>query len=83
MPRPSGGAGPGAAMNRIRLAKGEPCAICGRNGAVVYCDGCDRPLCKECRVFDIWCTGCGSGDPHVFCRACNDDPEKNIWKGLA
>jgi hypothetical protein len=53
------------------------------NEAVVYCDGCDKPLCKECRVFDIWCNGCGSGEPHVFCRKCNDDPEINIWKGLA
>ena len=69
-------------MNKIRLAHGETCAICGKHEAVVYCDGCDKPLCEDCRLFDIWCNGCGSGDPHVFCRTCNDDPEKNIWKGL-
>jgi hypothetical protein len=69
-------------MNKIRLAKGEPCAICGTGASVVYCDGCDKPLCEECRIFDIWCTGCGSGESHVFCRACNDNPEINMWKGL-
>ena len=67
-------------MHRIRLAQGVTCTLCGKE-AVVLCDGCDKPLCKDCRVFDIWCHGCGTGDVHVFCRECFNNPEINIWKG--
>ena len=57
------------------------CEECGTGEAVVLCDGCDKALCRECRIFDLWCYGCGSGDSKAFCRKCNDDPGINIWKG--
>ena len=54
--------------------------MCGENEAVVLCDGCGKALCVECRIFDIWCYGCGHGDTKAFCKKCNDNPEINIWK---
>ena len=50
--------------------------------AVVKCDGCGKLLCRECRIFDIWCYGCGHGDAKAFCKACNEDPDQNIWKSI-
>jgi hypothetical protein len=64
----------------IQVVEGKMCALCGRNEAVVLCNGCGQPLCAECRIFDIWSYGCGHGDAMVFCPKCNSDPSVNIWK---
>ncbi len=64
----------------IETTEGRPCEICGRNEAVVLCNGCGKALCRDCRVFDIWGYGCGHGDPVVFCVRCNADPAKNVWR---
>lgn len=29
------------------------CKVCSKNDAVIYCDGCDIPLCRDCRKFDL------------------------------
>ncbi|HDP24732.1 MAG TPA: hypothetical protein ENN34_04740 [Deltaproteobacteria bacterium] len=65
----------------IVVSYGKPCEVCHKRDAVVLCDGCQKALCRECRVFDIWCYGCGHGTTKAFCRTCFEDPEINIWKG--
>jgi len=67
----------------IQTIEGRICEVCGKNEAVVVCNGCKKALCKECRVFDIWGYGCGHGNPMVFCRKCDGDPAINIWKATA
>lgn len=66
----------------VRTVENRVCEVCGKNEAVVLCNGCDKALCKDCRVFDLWAYGCGSGDAKTFCKKCYDDPEINVWKGL-
>ncbi len=65
----------------ITVVENRTCENCGKAEAVVLCNGCGRALCIDCRVFDIWCYGCGHGETYAFCKKCNDDPEINIWKG--
>jgi len=65
----------------MQPVEGITCTLCGNKEAVVLCNGCEKPICSHCRIFDIWCYGCGSGDVKAFCPKCNDDPEINIWKG--
>jgi hypothetical protein len=57
------------------------CGVCKTGLAVVYCDGCERPLCKDCREFDIWCYGCGHADTKAFCNTCKADIAINPWSG--
>ena len=64
----------------ITITEGRICEICGKNEAVVVCNGCGQALCKECRIFDIWYCGCGHANSQVFCRKCDADPSINIWK---
>ncbi len=65
----------------ITVTENRICGVCGLNEAVVICNGCGKPLCRECRIFDIWCYGCGHGETFVFCKKCNEDPQINVWKG--
>jgi hypothetical protein len=65
----------------ITGVENRTCEACREREAVVLCNGCGKALCAECRVFDLWCYGCGHGDPRVFCKSCNDNPEINVWKG--
>ena len=64
----------------IQITQGRVCEVCNQQEAVVVCNGCGKPLCKECRIFDIWCYGCGHGNSMVFCKACNENPAINFWK---
>lgn len=64
----------------ITVTEGRICEVCDKNQAVVICNGCGQALCQECRVFDIWGSGCGHGLPLVFCRKCDADPKINFWK---
>lgn len=66
----------------IIVTENKLCDVCKKNEAVVICNGCDKALCRDCRVYDIWCYGCGHGDTKAFCKTCNTDPEINIWKGI-
>jgi len=66
--------------NSMKVIENVTCHVCGIKDAVVLCDGCGKALCIECRIFDIWCYGCGHGDTKAFCKKCNDNPEINIWK---
>jgi hypothetical protein len=59
----------------------ELCRICDVNASVVFCDGCMKPLCPECRKFDLWGYGCGHVDPKAFCQACYDDIRINPYGG--
>ena len=66
----------------MRIVKTKiKCSVCGKNDAVVYCDGCDAPLCGNCRKFDLWGYGCGHVDTKAFCLSCADDIEVNPWGG--
>ena len=58
------------------------CNVCGKSDAVIYCDGCDSPLCQECRKFDMWGYGCGHVDTKAFCPSCCDDININPWGGI-
>ncbi len=64
----------------IQVTEGRECEMCGRHEAVVVCNGCGKALCKECRIFDIWCYGCGHGNTMAFCRPCYEDPSINFWR---
>ncbi len=64
----------------IKTVEGKDCEVCGRHEAVVACNGCGAALCAECRVFDLWCYGCGHGDAMVFCMKCYADPTINLWR---
>lgn len=59
----------------------ERCQICGKRKAVVLCDGCQAPLCDECRKFELWGYGCGHVDSKAFCLACYDDININPYGG--
>jgi hypothetical protein len=65
----------------IVIDDGKMCDICGMQTAIILCDGCGKPLCKECRHFDLWSYGCGHIDPKVFCLTCLNDIEINPWGG--
>ena len=57
-----------------------PCGCCGKLPAVIYCDGCQAPLCVSCRTFDLWGYGCGHVDSKAFCPRCLRDPAVNPYK---
>jgi hypothetical protein len=57
------------------------CKACGKIPAVIFCDGCQIPLCKDCRIFDLWGYGCGHADTKVFCQTCFDDIKINPYGG--
>jgi hypothetical protein len=57
------------------------CSRCGKIPAVIFCDGCQIPLCIDCRKFDLWGYGCGHVDTKVFCHTCFDDIKVNPYGG--
>ncbi len=59
--------------------EGLTCSVCENEEAVVLCSGCEKAICVNCRIFDIWNHGCGSGDVKTFCPACYNDPEVNLF----
>ena len=67
--------------NMLIVKDKKLCESCGEKDAIVYCDGCDRPVCEDCRKFDLWSYGCGNMITKVFCISCYDDIEINPWGG--
>ena len=66
----------------MRVTDGKSiCGICSIRNSVVLCDGCSKPLCMECRKFEMWAYGCGHIDPKAFCHNCFDDIQVNPWGG--
>ncbi len=64
----------------MRITDGtETCRVCGKAPSIIYCDGCGKPLCRECRKFDMWQQDCGSIFTKVFCLRCARDPWINPW----
>lgn len=59
----------------------ELCRRCGQKPSIVYCDGCQMPLCVSCRKFDLWGYGCGHVDTKVFCLPCATDEKINPYGG--
>jgi len=69
---------------RMIIASGdEICGMCGKRQAVVICNGCEVPLCKECQMFEMWCYGCGHADTKAFCYKCYHDIDINPYGGGA
>ncbi len=64
----------------MKSVEGVTCVVCSAREAVALCNGCEKAICSDCRHFDIWCHGCGSGDVKAFCPACNNDPDINLYK---
>jgi len=64
----------------MQIVDGKICQECGGKPSAVLCDGCGKILCMDCRIFDIWCYGCGHGDSKAFCEKCFDDPAVNVWR---
>ena len=59
----------------MRITDGtEICQVCGKVPSIIYCDSCEKPLCRTCRKFDMWQQGCGSIPTKVFCVACATQP---------
>jgi len=65
-------------LMRITDSK-EICQVCGRSISIIYCDGCEKMLCRSCRKFDMWQQGCGSIHTRVFCETCAVDPWVNPY----
>jgi hypothetical protein len=65
----------------ITVEEKKICEICGVRNAVIFCDGCEKALCEQCRHFDLWSYGCGNINPKAFCRTCMDDIQLNPWGG--
>ncbi len=66
----------------MRITDGsELCSFCGSAASVIYCDGCNIPLCKNCRKFDLWGYGCGHVDTKAFCPKCSVDLVINPYGG--
>ncbi|MFB3926179.1 MAG: hypothetical protein ACE14T_08995 [Syntrophales bacterium] len=66
----------------MRITDGtEDCWVCRTEKSVIYCDGCGKPLCRECRKFDLWGYGCGHVDTKVFCAVCYNDIQINPYGG--
>jgi hypothetical protein len=66
----------------VRITDGtEVCSVCGKKASVIYCDGCNIPLCPDCRKFDLWGYGCGHVDTKAFCPVCVADEKKNPYGG--
>ncbi|MBN1828049.1 MAG: hypothetical protein JW884_02740 [Deltaproteobacteria bacterium] len=65
----------------VVVPDGVRCAVCGDSDAVVLCDECSKPLCTNCRTFDMWGYGCGHVDTKAFCRTCYNSIEINPYGG--
>lgn len=65
----------------IVVDKTEICRVCKSEKAVVLCDGCEMPICRDCQKIDLWGYGCGHVDPKVFCGTCYDDININPYGG--
>jgi hypothetical protein len=59
----------------------QVCQRCFRKPSVVLCDGCEIPLCEDCRKFDMWGYGCGHVDTKAFCLTCATDENINPYGG--
>jgi hypothetical protein len=60
----------------MRVSDGtQVCEVCRKNASIIYCDGCVKALCPDCRFFTLWPEGCGSAHAKVFCEPCID----SIW----
>ena len=67
----------------MRITDGtEICQVCGKVPSIIYCDSCEKPLCRSCRKFDMWQQGCGSIPTKVFCVACATNPWVNPGAAL-
>ena len=66
-------------MNIVR--EKQICGVCKTRDAIVFCDGCEIPLCKECQIIDLWGYGCGHVDTKAFCPSCHEDIEINPYGG--
>ena len=55
------------------------CAVCGRLEAVMACDQCGKPLCRDCWKLELWGTGAEDLSAKYFCPACKDNPDVNPW----
>lgn len=63
----------------MKVDETDTCAVCGAVEAVILCDHCDKPLCRECRTFEIWGTGAEDLSVKYFCPACKNNPDVNPW----
>ncbi len=55
----------------------KTCAFCQTREAVTVCDGCLRPLCKKCRIIEIWRTSDKEVCVRNFCPQCRENPSVN------
>jgi hypothetical protein len=70
-------------VEAMRITDGtEICQVCGKVPSIIYCDYCEKPLCRSCRKFDMWQQGCGSIPTKVFCVACATNPWVNPWGSM-
>ncbi|MCX7816162.1 MAG: hypothetical protein N2317_01450 [Syntrophales bacterium] len=65
----------------MRVVKEEKmgCGFCKAHEAIIYCDGCEIPLCEKCRDFDLWAYGCGHVNTKVFCPVCKNSVRVNPY----
>ncbi len=53
------------------------CGICSRDPATMTCNGCGKPLCRNCRVSEIDTSACGEITIRDFCPDCRRDHAVN------
>lgn len=55
------------------------CTVCGMKKAVMECDNCGIPLCRDCSKLEIWGAGAEDLSVRYFCPTCKADPDVNPW----
>ena len=55
------------------------CGVCGQKEAIMLCNGCGVPLCRDCYRFDLYAHDCASIDPLILCSTCYDDIDINPY----
>lgn len=53
------------------------CHCCGENSAVIFCRGCQAPICEVCVRLEDYGFGCDGGQVLAFCPDCFSDPDIN------
>jgi len=54
-----------------------PCGTCKEANAVMHCEGCGIPLCRNCLHEEQKKSGYGCAWSQYYCRTCISDPRKN------
>jgi len=55
------------------------CVVCSRLEAIMTCEHCGKPLCRDCLKFELWGSGAEDLSAKYLCPTCKDNPDVNPW----